>query len=525
MASKHSNFKAIIILAMLLSFIFPGELQAEVGYTGDSVEATVVAPGGLSEKERDRQQKEYTYEVRQKDRIVSPYVDSEAAGDVSKASIEGEWNEQERLYRYFGVAADLRKEGKLEESVEILEYIVYVNPTDNYVRSYLDDVKKDLKNKNYKWDRTSAKDAEKIKKEKVKNLTIEGKAYYKQKQYDMALVRFTDILEMEPKNSTAKSYINMLKKHYLKQIQAESIVKTSLEETSGSAEEAARPEASNGEDVDASAEEAAGKLLDENEIEAVMEKKKTATIMDQVEMEMMVEDIIAQHRVDEERARFYQLGPGDIVEVSVRDHPELSGQVRVGVNGDLAMPLTNDVVRAVDLTVNELTEEVTIALEKYIDDPNVSISILGYYSKLFYVIDEGGVTPYPITRANFRIKDALFTADWGNNRALRKVRVVTPSMSDPIVKVVNAYELIYKGDLTENIKIADGDIIYVPLTIARKMTDLIRETLAPMSAANDLRSQWLDGRWNMYDGWANIGRIPRNRALQGMYRSQSGTAE
>ena len=142
MARKHSSFRLIIILVMLLSFFSSGELQAEVGYTGASTEATVVAPGGLSEKERDRQQKDYTYEVRQKDRIISPYVDASAAGDESKAYVEGEWNEQERLYRYFGVATTLREKGRLEEAVEILNYILYVNPTDDYVKNYLKNVKR-----------------------------------------------------------------------------------------------------------------------------------------------------------------------------------------------------------------------------------------------------------------------------------------------------------------------------------------------------------------------------------------------
>jgi len=158
----------------------------------------------------------------------------------------------------------------------------------------------------------------------------------------------------------------------------------------------------------------------------------------------------------------------------------------------VVLPLVNDVIKIKGLTIQEATVTITNAMKRYVKDPHVTIAIDEYKSKMFYVIDEIGCTPYPITRTNLTLRDALFVSDWGDNRALGRVIVMKPHKVHPVIKKVDAFDLIYRGNLTNNVRIEDGDVIYVPLTIAAKTTKVIADTIRPFAAVRQARDEWLD---------------------------------
>jgi len=118
-----------------------------------------------------------------------------------------EMNEGERLYKYFGVASDLRKEGRFEEAVEILGYILEKNPEDDYVRSYLKRTREDMRRHKTKWKADSKKDAAHLKKEKIQELTSDGIDCYKAGNHDESLLQFANVLSLDSKNQTAKQYM------------------------------------------------------------------------------------------------------------------------------------------------------------------------------------------------------------------------------------------------------------------------------------------------------------------------------
>jgi protein involved in polysaccharide export with SLBB domain len=194
----------------------------------------------------------------------------------------------------------------------------------------------------------------------------------------------------------------------------------------------------------------------------------------------------------------------------VQDHPEISGSATIGPDGDILLPLVNEPVYARDITAPELQKRVVEVLKRYVKDPIVYVGITDYRSKVFYVIDEIGCTPYNITRANFTLRDALFIADWGSNRALGRVLIIKPHMLHPVVKKVDAFDIVYRGNLSKNIRIENGDVIYVPVTAANKISTTIADALSPFKAFRDIRNEWLNWRWNLKNGWYNMFRIPRS---------------
>ena len=576
--TKRSITLTIAILACVTcgffyraNISFAQNSDASSAVQGDST--LILAPTGLAEKEQQVLEKRYRYEFRRKDIIQEPFISTPFVKEPSISSIGSKSiTEDEKLYRYFGIASVLYEAGRLEEALEILKYITQKRPEDQYVKEYFIKVQREFNKKEKEWRITSKRDADVLKQIKVKNLIKDGVVYYKQKAYDLALLKFADVLNLEPDNTTAKMYIDRLKDYYMEEIRVQGIV----EEWEGRDP----AERTNGEAVAVSDDTGAGSnkndiafqitqiinglldiaelkqkgmdpksagamqdlldnteksneyrsferrqvalnLLDKEEMESVVEGVRISSLMDEAELGLRIEEIIVKRKEEEKRENSYTLGPGDGLRISVQDHPELSGNTGVGPSGDIVLPLINEPIVAGGFTAEEVRKEVYETLKRYVKDPVVYVGITAYKSKIFYVIDEVGCTPYNITRANFTLRDALFTADWGNNRALGRILVMRPHKLHPMIKKVDGFDLVYRGNLSNNIRIQNGDVIYVPLTIANKISTVIADSLSPIKAVRDVRDEWINQRWNEDQGWGNLFRIPRNKALQEMYKASS----
>jgi protein involved in polysaccharide export with SLBB domain len=513
--------KIFIIAALTASLLSSGAQHVfceDQTITVVSEEPVVLAPDGLETREQAQLEQRYRYEFRNKDLILRPGISTPVTDEplISNIMGAGPMSEEEKLYRYFGVATLLREAGKVEEAVEVLKYIAEKRPTDRYLANYLKETQRELHLQESKWKQGHRRDAEVLKRIQVQSLMEDGKAYYAQKDYDNALLSFNDTLTLDPGNSVAKKYMEKLKVYYRNETAVDNIVMSDWGVTGDPGRAALSEE--NG-DISNGVRKAAARMLSQHETTTdIVKYARVTSLMDEAELELRISEIINQRRAQERREFSYTLGTGDAVRISVQDHPELSGESLVGLEGYIMLPLVNEPLRAKGLTLGELQDEVTTVLQRYVQDPVAYVGISRYESKIFYVIDEAGCTPYSITRANFTLRDALFTSDWGSNRALGRVLIIKPHKLHPVVKQVDAFDLIYRGNLSRNIRVEDGDVIYVPMTAASKISDTIADMLSPIKAVKDVRDEWIDQRWNIHDGWMNLPRIPRNAAQQSDYR-------
>lgn len=230
-----------------------------------------------------------------------------------------------------------------------------------------------------------------------------------------------------------------------------------------------------------------------------------STALYQDASEIAEEEVLMRQK----QRRAYMLGPGDVISINVRDHPEFSSYgVRVGYAGEVILPLTNEVVYAEGLTVEEVRLAIEEKLKAYIERPFVSVFITEFNSKKFYVLGEIGAGIYPIGATNITLMEAMYAAGLPSEgiAAMRRVQIITPHETDPINRWVNVYAILYKGRMEHNITIEPGTIIYVPTTIFTKFSRVIRQvsvTIEDLSKIpNDLASfdsgliAW-DTSWNM----------------------------
>lgn len=145
----------------------------------------------------------------------------------------------------------------------------------------------------------------------------------------------------------------------------------------------------------------------------------------------------------------YKLGPGDKLSLIVFGVKDLSGEVEVGAEGTIALPLIDN-VKAVGLTVPQLKEAVESTLKAgYVRDPKVTLQITKY--RPIFVSGEvktpGG---YPFV-PGMTVDKAVIFAGGFSPRAYRDGFVVTRSglqyqatetsklLPDDIVEIAERY--------------------------------------------------------------------------------------
>ncbi|MEO1036538.1 MAG: polysaccharide biosynthesis/export family protein [Pseudomonadota bacterium] len=81
----------------------------------------------------------------------------------------------------------------------------------------------------------------------------------------------------------------------------------------------------------------------------------------------------------------YALEPGDRLTVTVWKDPDLSREVLVAPDGEIAFPLAGR-LQAAGRTIKTVTEELTGRLEAFIEDPVVTVSLLEVRGSRVYII-------------------------------------------------------------------------------------------------------------------------------------------
>lgn len=163
---------------------------------------------------------------------------------------------------------------------------------------------------------------------------------------------------------------------------------------------------------------------------------------------------------DDEPNSVIKLGPGDLVEVSVYNVPELATKARVSNDGDLYLPLI-DYVHVSGLSLEEAQKVIEKRLEDggFVRNPHVTIFVDDYASQGITLLGEVGKPGiYPVL-GDRRLFDLFSTAGGLTDRASRTVSITHRNQPDKRQSVRLARNLT---DLPEtNVELHPGDTIEV----------------------------------------------------------------
>lgn len=170
------------------------------------------------------------------------------------------------------------------------------------------------------------------------------------------------------------------------------------------------------------------------------------------------------------------VGPGDVLQITVWDHPELTipaGSLRssaesgnwVHSDGTIFYPYVG-IVSVEGLRVTEIRDMLTRRLSKYIEDPQVDVSIAAFRHKKIYVtgeVDKPGL--FPVTNVPTRLIDAIGEAGGLTEAADWSSVVLTRNGKDYRLSLRDIYQY---GNTSQNILLQPNDVINVnPVTDAK----------------------------------------------------------
>lgn len=181
----------------------------------------------------------------------------------------------------------------------------------------------------------------------------------------------------------------------------------------------------------------------------------------------------------------YTLGKEDIIDISVMRHPEVSGQYVINNEGKIQYEFVGD-VKVEGLNKDQVKELITQMLTTYIVSPEVTVKIVGYNSKVIYVVGEVGAPGKIYMRGDtITIREALMQAGLPLlTAASKRSKLITPADDgNAVQKDVDVEALLYKGDLRENLVMNPGDTLYIPPTFLAKTMRAISPVTQPLGEA------------------------------------------
>jgi polysaccharide export outer membrane protein len=158
----------------------------------------------------------------------------------------------------------------------------------------------------------------------------------------------------------------------------------------------------------------------------------------------------------------YLLGPGDTIRVTVWTGNELLEQsLTVAADGTILAPFfINKMIKVSGLTAIEVRDLLLAELSKTFISPVVQVITTGFESRRAFLVGEV-TTPgnFPIAGSGRVLEFVVRHGGFSERANLSEVQI---TRKDGAKQRANLYDVIIKGDQSQNLTLLPGDIVYVP---------------------------------------------------------------
>jgi polysaccharide biosynthesis/export protein len=187
----------------------------------------------------------------------------------------------------------------------------------------------------------------------------------------------------------------------------------------------------------------------------------------------------------------YVLGPGDQLQLNMYGQADLfTGPSTVLVDGTISLPFIGRVPVA-GRTVKEVEVSVTGLYKKYFKRPNLTI-VLAKPRQLTLAVSGEVVKPgtYPFTGVDqiptvsqlLKLSGGVTPSADLRNVQIRRSKFGAPGVYESIS--VNLMKLIQEGDISQDIRMRDGDIVFIPVAAKPSLADFAAAADSSFAAAN-----------------------------------------
>jgi polysaccharide export outer membrane protein len=160
----------------------------------------------------------------------------------------------------------------------------------------------------------------------------------------------------------------------------------------------------------------------------------------------------------------FVLGPGDELEITVYRHADMAMTTQIENSGKIAYPLVGE-IQAGGLSVSQLRNTLQAALAKYIVNPEVFINVSSVRSQMAIVLGEvndPGLFSLDVPMTCLQI----IASAGGFTRSAKQetILLIRGGLEEPELITLDFKRIFQKKDLTQNVSLRNGDIVYVPAT-------------------------------------------------------------
>ena len=158
----------------------------------------------------------------------------------------------------------------------------------------------------------------------------------------------------------------------------------------------------------------------------------------------------------------YQIGPADVLEISVWKDESLTRQLVVPPDGIMSFPLIGD-LDVKYMTVTDVRKAITKKLSEYVPDATVSVILLKLDSLRAYVIGKVNKPGQFEITMETSVMQILSMAGGINPFAAGGKILILRQINKKTVKIPFNFDQVMKGEnLQQNIIIQRGDVVVVP---------------------------------------------------------------
>ncbi len=158
------------------------------------------------------------------------------------------------------------------------------------------------------------------------------------------------------------------------------------------------------------------------------------------------------------KAASYKIAAADVLQVNVWKEPDLTKDFEVRLDGMITLPLVGDMLAA-GRTPSQLAENLTKALEHFIDAPRVTVGVRANSAR-FYVL--GQVTKsgeFPLTGRTTVVQGLALA---GGFKEFAKTESIAIIRQDQSVVQVNYKRIADGKEVSQNVLLSPGDTVVVP---------------------------------------------------------------
>jgi polysaccharide export outer membrane protein len=167
-----------------------------------------------------------------------------------------------------------------------------------------------------------------------------------------------------------------------------------------------------------------------------------------------------------DKAAYYQVGPGDTLQVFVWRNPDLTVTVPVRPDGRISVPLIEDLV-VTGKTPTIVARDIEKKLQTYVQDPIVTVIVsnfIGPFTQQVRVVGEAAQPQAIPYRDNMSVLDVMIAAGGLTRFAAGNRAVIARNAGNGKTQEIHVRlsDLLKDGDLSANVAMVPGDVLIVP---------------------------------------------------------------